>query len=156
MGCHHSMAWWAVYRSTPRIWAAEVECVNLTTWPWGWSLLENFEGLKSSLYRDGAEMLIGRACTAHVRVAITVAIPSMLNVATMISPGLLRPRLLDVSPQASTCPILPVVFTCPCQGATYLQSLVQTQAQDAHGHRTSWGKGEYTLHSSIIILQGIS
>ena len=40
MGCHHSMAWWTVCRSPPRIWtlelwAIEVECANLTTMPLG-------------------------------------------------------------------------------------------------------------------------
>ena len=41
VGCRHSMAWWAVCRSVPRIQtsepqAAEVECMNLNTWPLGW------------------------------------------------------------------------------------------------------------------------
>ena len=40
VGCYHSMAWWAVYRSTPRIQtgepqAAKVESVNFTTMPLG-------------------------------------------------------------------------------------------------------------------------
>ena len=42
MGCHHSTAWWAVCWSVPRSqthkpWAAEVEYMNLTTTPLGWS-----------------------------------------------------------------------------------------------------------------------
>ena len=41
VGCHHSMAWWVVCGSVPRIWtgephAAKVEHGNLTTQPWGW------------------------------------------------------------------------------------------------------------------------
>ena len=40
MGCHHSIAWWVVCRSAPRIqtweaWAPEAECANLTTMPPG-------------------------------------------------------------------------------------------------------------------------
>ena len=41
VGCCHSMAWWAVYRSTSSIhtcepWAATAESMNLTTGPWVW------------------------------------------------------------------------------------------------------------------------
>ena len=43
--------------------------------------------------------------------------PSMLSLAAAIFLGLLRPRLLVVSPQVSTSPLSPEVFTCPCWGA---------------------------------------
>ena len=41
VGCCHTMAWWAVLRSMPRIrtsepWATEIEGANLTTLPQGW------------------------------------------------------------------------------------------------------------------------
>ena len=39
MGCHLSIAWWVVLGWHPgsgltKLWTTEVECVNLTTWPW--------------------------------------------------------------------------------------------------------------------------
>ena len=47
MGCHHSMAWWAVCTSVSRIQtgearATEAEHAILTTWPWGQPLYNKF------------------------------------------------------------------------------------------------------------------
>ena len=52
VGHCHSMAWWAMWRSTPGIWtcepqAAEGECTNLTTSPLGWPPESDFTPLFS-------------------------------------------------------------------------------------------------------------